>query len=552
MSLDEIQLPTNYNVAHYLREQAERFPNKPATILSNGEQITFAELDHHCDRLAQAFVKKGICNHMRVATFVRPGLNFVPTIFALFKIGAIPVFIDPGMPIKTMLTCVAEAKPQAMVGIPLAHVFAKVFSRAFRSAHIFVSIGHCLIPSVSGVATVKKNSDKTLNNKAFPTIHKEKDETAAIIFTSGSTGIPKGVECSHGNFDGQQRLLKKNYGIAENEIDLVVFPLFALFTAAWGITAIIPKLNPAKPAEANGKELADLIKRYQITHTAGSPAIWKRLSDYCLKNGRRLPSMKRILTAGAPVPEKLITRLRGVLPDDAHIYTPYGATEALPLTNIADDELSQSCFDQSRRGSGTCVGRPLPGVHIAIIKITDGAIENWRQATVLKQGKLGEIVAKSETVTKSYFNRPEANQLAKIADDEGFWHRLGDIGYFDDKGRLWFCGRKDHRVQTKSGDLFPVRLEGIFNQHASVKRSAIVGIADKDGTKPILVVETEAKTKSEQHLNDDLLKIAQRFEESKTIADVVFKKHFPVDVRHNIKINRPELARYVAKRLSKS
>ena len=108
-------------------------------------------------------------------------------------------------------------------------------------------------------------------------------------------------------------------------------------------------------------------------------------------------------------------------------------------------------------------------------------------------GEIGEIVVKGPAVSKAYYNRPEATALAKVAgaDAVGFHHRMGDLGYLDEQGRLWMCGRKSHRVVAEHGTLFTVPCEAVFNTHPNVFRTALVGVGKSGIARPVLCVELE-------------------------------------------------------------
>lgn len=511
----------SFEVSRHLKEAARRNPHRPAVILASGKRIDFAQLDAETDRFARHFSECGIRSGMRVAVFVRPGLAFVPTIFGCFRIGAIPICLDPGMKLTNLLACLAESQPDAVVGPRRALWAARLFRRPLKSARLRVVVPRIAPGHFSPVS--------------FEGPKQTSDATAAVLFTSGSTGVPKGVVYSHGAFDYQRAILRSTYAIGDDEIDLVVFPLFALFAAAWGITAVIPQMNPARPARASGEHLADLIRRHGVTHSAGSPAIWKNLAEFCERGSVRLPTLRRLLMAGAQVPEALVKRCAKLF--DGTVHTPYGATEALPLTEMDSDQLAET-YPATRAGAGTCVGRPLAGVDIAVLPLTEGPIAQWDEALRLGPDCRGEIAVRSPWVTREYFARPAANRLSKIPDADGtFWHRMGDVGYLDAEGRLWFCGRKDHRIETAEGVIFPDPWEAIFDQHPGVGRTAVVGV----GRQPYLIVEGSPRGAA----FEKALRAHGRSRLGRdTIAGIRYRTHFPVDVRHNIKIDRPALARW--------
>ena len=131
-------------------------------------------------------------------------------------------------------------------------------------------------------------------------VETSEDDIAAILFTSGSTGVPKGAVYTHGNFLAQVELLKETYGIEPGEIDLPTFPLFALFDPALGMSAVIPEMDPTRPANVDPEKILGAIQRYGVTNTFGSPALLHRVGSYGAAHGVKLPTLRRVISAGAP------------------------------------------------------------------------------------------------------------------------------------------------------------------------------------------------------------------------------------------------------------
>ncbi|MEM6930698.1 MAG: hypothetical protein AAF602_27440, partial [Myxococcota bacterium] len=217
------------------------------------------------------------------------------------------------------------------------------------------------------------------------------------------------------------------------------------------------------------------------------------------------------------------------------------ATEALPVATIGSAEILDDTGERSARGEGTCVGHPDPSIEVRILAITDDPLPTMDDATVLPVGEVGEIAVRGVQVSREYKDRPDATAAAKIQDGETFWHRMGDVGYFDDRGRLWFCGRKGHRVALADGrTLFPVQLEGIYNEHPAVMRSAVVG----DDGQAVLVVELVPGRPGSAALLDEVLALGHGRPGTDAVSRVLTHPGFPVDRRHNAKIHRPELAQW--------
>ena len=544
--------PALLNIAAHLPRMAGTHPDQPAVIhpKGGGASLTFRQLNEECDRYAWGLSRLGIGRGTRAVLMVRPGLEFFSLTFALFKLGAVPVLIDPGMGRTNLLGCIEEAAPEAFIAVPLAQAARVLCPRAFRTVKTAVTVGRRWFWGGPTLTQVRESMWRE-----FPCAPTRANDAAAILFTSGSTGAPKGVRYEHGMFDAQVRELRDCYGIEEGEVDLPAFPLFALFSVAMGVTVVIPDMDPAHPARLDPAAFVAEIQAHHVTQSFGSPAIWDRVGRYCMERNLTLPSLRRVLMAGAPVSPAILERVQRVLPDRADAHTPYGATEALPVSSITAREVLSETASLTRAGKGTCVGKALPGITLRIIHITDEAIPQWDDRLVLPRGKIGEIVVKGPVVTREYFQREAATALAKIPDGHSWWHRMGDVGYLDKRGRLWFCGRKADRVRTAAGTLFTVPCEEIFNQHHDVFRSALVGIGSSGSQRPVIVIEPfpgrfPATVGEAKRFTEELLRLGSATPLTAGITTVLFHKSFPVDVRHNVKISRDKLARWAAEQLS--
>jgi acyl-coenzyme A synthetase/AMP-(fatty) acid ligase len=480
---------------------------------------------------------------------VKPSADFICLTFALFKIGAPVILIDPGMGYRNLLRCIAGVRPKIFIGIPKAHLFLRLFPKPFATVeHAFCCGFSC---GLFGPDIRKKSASIT---EPYPVYKPASDDLAAIIFTTGSTGPPKGVRFEHGVFSTQLDLIRDYYRITPADVDQPAFPLFALFSTALGACAVIPDMDPTQPAKVDPVKFLQSIDRYKVTYSFGSPALWDVVGRYCVENRWKIDSLRQVLMAGAPVSGELIGRLASVLPDGAKIHTPYGATESLPIVSMEGKEILAATWALTRIGKGTCVGRPLPGIQIKIIHISDEAIETYRDDLELPCGNIGEIIVKGGVVTRSYENNSEETRRAKIKDGKTFWHRMGDTGYMDTEGRLWFCGRCAHRVRTCHGVLFTIPCEAIINEHPDVLRTALVGIPDihNPGFQvPVLIIERKEKKRRNSELLGEIRNLTAGNDLTKSIDLFLFHHDFPVDIRHNAKIFREKLGAWAEMELRK-
>ncbi len=545
------------NVGHRLTAMANAVPDQIAVAVPVGsrrhrprryETITFRELEVDSNRLAHGMLASGIPSGSKLVLLVRPGLDFFALVFALYKAGMVMVLIDPGMPRRALLGCLREVRPDGFVAISPVQALRTLLRSRFPSARYNITVGNrwfwggLTLPQVRGRGRPEPLPDVTRSS-----------DPAAVIYTTGSTGPPKGVLYSHQNFSSQVDQLGSVYGIVAGEIDLPGFPLFALFNAALGVTTVVPDMDFTRPANVDPALFVDAANQWKISQAFGSPALWNTVGRYCERTGRQMPTLRRALSAGAPVPTHVLQRLQAAIDPEGEIHTPYGATEALPVATIAATEVLRETASASRSGAGTCVGRRFPGIEWRVIRIDDGPLETIDATEHMPRGQIGELLVSGPVVTRSYVTRTEANALHKVQDGTRFWHRMGDVGYLDEHDRFWFCGRKSHRLQCEHGTMFTIPCEAIFNEHPQVYRSALVGIGAVPRQRPVIVIEPwpERRPRSERErkrLISELLQLGRDHRLTASIRDIRIRATLPVDIRHNSKIFREQLAHWVAQR----
>ncbi len=494
---------------------------------------------------------------MRAALLTPPSADFFPFAFALLKLGIVPVMVDPAIGFKKLGICINQAKPDIFIGNSLTHGLRILFGWGKETVkHNFT------------IDRVKRRMSKVDQPLVPNPLSLTPSSPAAIIFTSGSTGIPKGVLYSQGNFLAQLDLLQQTFGITEDEIDLPAFPLYVIIDALLGVTSAIPDIKFPVPGKTDPKKILDTIQKFKVTNMFASPVVLDILSSFALSGGAfvapqskralrlhrqnaaaplraDLSSLKRIITAGAPATIPLQEKFRKLLDDKTDLFGIYGATETLPIAKVESREIF-SLKKRTEAGAGICLGRPIEGVNVRIIRITDAPIEEWHDSLQLESNIVGEITVQSAATTRTYIHAEQADRSSKIKDIDEIIHRSGDVGYFDEEGRLWYCGRKSQRVETQHSIFFTEQIEGIFNTHPLVFRTALVGVNQE----PMLWLESNAAKANQDTIRRDLIELAKDHPQASQIKQFLFMKKFPTDVRHNSKIIREQLTRLAEKRLS--
>jgi len=551
------------NLCRHLIDAASQFPTSLAVAVQKKQlnkltyqEMDFAQLHQRSDAIAFALNQYGLKAGDKAVLMVTPSLDFFSITFALFKAGIVPILVDPGMGTKNLKQCFLEAAPDAFIGIPKAHAARRLFAWGQKSIkHNITVAGSGLWGGIGLNALLRKYP--THDN--YSMVKSTPDALAAILFTSGSTGSPKGVVYSHAMFEAQISVLKNDYQIQHGERDLATFPLFSLFGPALGMASIVPEMDASKPITANPEFLFAAIEKYQCSNLFANPALIEVLGDAGNKKGVKLNSIKRVISAGAPATLPSLQHFAKLLNNGVNILNSYGATESLPISKIASKDLfkTEAITDT---GGGICVGLPVENTEIAIIAISEAPIKEWSDTLTLPLYQIGEIVVKGPQISQQYYARDSATEQSKIADGTHARHRMGDLGYLDEHGRLWMCGRKAHRVATPSQEnadaYFSICSERIFNTHPAVKRSALVGIdlasENATGKTAVVCIELlEKPTESNLKLFNELRFMADKHQQTRGIKHFLIHQGFPMDIRHNAKIYREQLATWAIKEIKK-
>jgi acyl-CoA synthetase (AMP-forming)/AMP-acid ligase II len=576
---------SHVNVADRLATIAQQMPGAVAIArASRGgyTTCTFRELDDDATALARGLIELGVTPGMRIVLLVKPGVEFVKLVFALLRSGATTVLLDPGMGRKHLVDCLAAVEPDGFVAISAAQAMRTLLQRRFPRARFNVTVGRRWF---WGGATYKQVLKAGSVDRIFLPRTDAKD-AAAIIFTSGSTGPPKGVLYTHEMFDTQASEIQWAYDLQPGGADLACFALFGLFNSAMGVTTVFPEMDFSRPASADPRKLLAAANDWKVTQAFASPAVWDKLSRHCEKSGERIPTLRKIFSCGAPVPAAVLTHTLAFAHPEAQMHTPYGATEALPVATIEAREVLGETAAKTNEGAGVCVGRRFDSIEWRIVRISDEPIGAMEDAEELGVGEIGELVVRGAQVSTQYMQTPvwtgrlsdqsearaighsvDANRGAKIRDGDAIWHRMGDVGYLDELGRFWYCGRKSQRVETVNGPLYTECIEAIFNNHELVTRTALVGIGRRRHQEPVIVFEAaQADPMAFEDFEDEKGRPTSREAEIGRIPEAFARmvherdglellRHFlrhkklPVDVRHNAKINREQLAAWAATRV---
>ncbi|MFD5340716.1 AMP-binding protein [Streptomyces hawaiiensis] len=494
----------------------------------SAEDVTAAQLLDGCLRTADALRSAGVRRGDKAVVMTRDAYRLVAAVYALTSLGAVPVLIEPRAEVRR---CLDEIAPGVFIGEPLAHVARRALGwgrghvrTALVTGRDFPGRGRLLgrslplaVPDGSGPG---------------PHVPEPRAEDLAMIaFTSGSTGQPKGVEYRYTTLAGQLGALDAVLRPEAGDVLLSCFLPFAALGPLLGLTTVAPQVDHLAPARTPPGHLVGPLLRHRADIVLGSPAILGLIAGHCARHGLTLPSVRRVLSFGAPLRPRLVELLARALPPGAEILSVYGATECLPATAIDADELRALRVQPPPGHSGTCLGRPLPGVGACVLDA---------DAT-----GLGEIAVAGPVVSPAYHARPDATGAAKSLTDGTLWHRTGDLGRLDDEGRLWYLGRKAHLVTGDGFTLTTEDVEAAADIASGVRRTALVGVGPAGRQRAVLCVEPERSARRDAVL-DALRASLGGHHHGRRIGTVLFHPRFPTDIRHNSKIDRARLAEYAS------
>lgn len=534
------------NVVAHLRRAAERTPERPAFIMDGpgaaGDRISFGGLWDRVDRISEGLARDGLAPGARVIVMIPMSLDLYAMLLGILKRGAAAVFVDPWVGVKTIASFCAFSNPAAFVGVPKSHLLRWGDGR-LRAIPLAVTTGRrwWRFPAPRCLADLEAAPGNGRAHPAGP------DDSALITFTTGSSGIPKGANRTHGFLGAQHEALRHEFPCREDDVDMPMFPVFALNNLATGIPSVVPRMDFRRVAGVDAAAVLDQMARHGVTTCTASPPFFDRIAARLDERPADRPRLRRILTGGAPVSDAQLRAWRRALPD-AEIVVVYGSTEAEPVAHIRAEERLEAVSDARPRAPGYCVGRPtghvrarLLRLHRGAVMLHDGGWPAWEAPT----GEIGELLVAGAHVCKDYYRNPEAVAENKVLDSAGtVWHRMGDTGYFDGQGRFWLAGRLHSTIFRAGGAAHPQLIEqAAMESDARIRCVAAIGVPDAAlGERVTVVVETA----DGESVRED---VRRRVREAGLDADdvVTTTEPLPVDPRHNAKIDYPRLRARLAK-----
>ncbi|MFP4351669.1 MAG: AMP-binding protein [Puniceicoccaceae bacterium] len=511
------------NLAGLLDENAVRRPETVALIdgrVGRERRTTYHRLGELAAATAERLSAAGIGEGSRVIVLVPMRAELYATMIALWRIGAVAVFMDPSAGRRHLADCCGQAEPDALIGI--------------RKARL-------LVWTQPGLRRIRKRFywgaqlafDAEPRGNRLP-CERISDQAAILSFTSGSTGRPKCAVRSHRVLFAQFEALRGVIDLVPGECDLATMPVIALANLAAGLTTLIPDVDLRHPGRIDPAPLFRQIKQWKPARCGASPAFLLAICEEARRRSIQMPDFRKIHTGGAPVFPRSLREFSGTFVN-ASINVLYGSTEAEPVSHVSLREISGGDLEQMRRGRGLLVGAVSGGTELRILADRWGepypamAKEDF-EALALPDGSVGEIVVSGAHVVPGYLNGiGDAGNKIKV--DGVVWHRTGDAGSMDEAGRLWLAGRCSAKMRIDGKTVYPFSIECAAVETLDV---ALAGCLPTETGYLLAIPGTGRKVRP-----DEIAKDIPRPER------VVQLRDFPVDKRHNAKIDYQALKRRV-------
>jgi len=529
------------NIVSHLQSTSARVPDRAALILADGSRCTFGALWERAGRVSRGLRERGLQVGDRVIIMIPMSGMLYEILLAVIRMGAVAVFADPWVSLRRLAAFCAFAEPRGFIGVPRSH-FLRLLQPVLRKLPLTVTTGRALFGCPARY-TVSELRGAPIDHA----VHEVDDDSPGLItFTTGSSGVPKGVNRTHGFLNAQYTALRREFTYEEQDVDLTMFPVFALRNLADGITSVIPDMDFKAASRVDASRIVRQMRDHGVTTCTASPPFVDRLAAFMRDRRAERLGLRRILTGGAPVSHQQLTAWGEALPG-TQIEIVYGSTEAEPVAHISAEERLEA---EGGRGAwgGYCLGQPTPLLRTRVIAISREPVrleDGWKDIE-LQRGEIGELVVAGDHVCRDYFRNPAAVQAIKIRDNEGcVWHRMGDTGCFDDKGRFWLVGRVHSTIFRQGLPVHAQLVEQVARQaDARIARVGAIALPDSElGEKVVVVLETKEPT-----VVDD---VRQRLAAAGMPVDdvMVSSEPLPLDPRHNAKIDYAKLKKMLKARL---
>ena len=491
---------------YYLEENSRQFPDAPCTIFK-GAKISYQEMNSITDQLAAGLADAGVAKGDRVGIFMPNTPQFVMAYFAILKLGAVVVAINPLYTAREIEHQVNDAGIEVMLVMSNFYNTIKQVQPKTKIRKIVVTnIKEALPPILAFLFTLTKekkdgfrveldNGDQWMQEiiekyspEDRPKVDVRPDDIALFQYSGGTTGVSKGAIASHRNLVANALQVSSWMVTAEEgkETMLMAIPLFHVYGMIAGM-AFALKLGAAMVMVPNPRDLADLLtnlQKYKATIFPGVPTLYNAINNYpdVVAGKYDLSTIKACISGSAPLMRETKEQFEALT--GGIVFEGYGLSEAPTATHC------NPLLGENRTGS---IGLPLPDVDCRIISLDD-------EVTVLPPGEIGELVLKGPQVFMGYHNMPTETSNA-LRDG---WLHTGDIARVDEDGYFYIVDRKKELIKPGGYQVWPREVEEVIVDNPKVLEAGVAGVPDpyRGETVKAWVVVKPGETLSEDDVKD--------------------------------------------------
>lgn len=427
--------------------------------------LTWSELDRDSDALARGMARHGIAEGDRVGIFFRTGSARTSLVVACWKLGASAVVASRRIEPRGLLAVLRRSRPKGLVAGVGLHALRPLFRSAFSSVTLAVGTE---IPWFWGGPRLVDLSEP----EGPPVVIAATPAMEALVEVDGQ---------SAGRILTHAQLVARGVAVGGDQV------LETDGARVWGhlgtgVSTVFPKGASRRVGVV--REWRAVLERYDVTTLVGGLEVFGRPPEP--GPAPRTPALHEVRAVGGLLPGHWIDRWRRQLGPTGPFSVVWQTEATGPVASIEASEVRTETLEKTRRGLGYCVGRSLDGVDVCIVTVTEAPIVSLDAETV-PPGTQGEIVVRGPGVVIDYLD-PEIQDRLVV---EEKWLRTGWVGYRDEDGRLWLCSNKAHLIETASGSVAPLAVEGLFEGDADVVRSGLVGVGPRGSEVAVLVVQLE-------------------------------------------------------------
>ena len=464
-------------LAELLRHLAREQPAKTALIFDD-RKTSYGELDRHADQVAHGLAGLGVRRGDRVGYLGKNSDRYFELLFGAARAGVALVPVNWRLAVSEVAAILSDA------GVTVLFL-SRGFETAAEEQGMPTGLRCISMGSEAGERWPGFEAWRDAQSVANPGVPGEAEDTVLQMYTSGTTGLPKGVELTHRNYLATlEAIALGRFGdIGPEAVVLVCMPVFHVAGANIGLLGLTRGAEVVVLEEFSPTALMEIILRHGVTWLLLVPAAILALLEHPAAVTADFGSVRTLVYGASPIAEALMLRA-GRAFARAGLWQLYGLTEATGAGTILPPE----AHDPACSKLCSC-GLPYPGFELRIMNPLGQPVP---------AGTVGELVLRSPTVMKGYWNNPEATRAAFFP---GGWLRTGDAAYLDEEGYVYVQDRVKDMIVSGGENVYPAEVENALVNHPAVADVAVIGVPDErwgEAVKAIVVLRPGASASAEE------------------------------------------------------